>query len=90
MKIDEDLQVDLNIIPTQMFWKKIVTSNGEFTLLIVTTTVGSWGFFMPRRMVLDLEKGMHEMASELQVVHTMPTAPVIRVPDPRHPNGRRT
>jgi hypothetical protein len=84
MKIPEEMQMDLNIVPTRMFWTKVQTTQGEFTVLHVTTTVGAWGFFMPPSMVTDLRKGMQDMESSIAVVHQMPT---IRQPIDSGPNG---
>jgi hypothetical protein len=84
MKITEDLQLDLSIVPTRMFWKKVQTNQGEFTILMICTTVGSWGFFMPPKMVTDLREGMQEMESPIEVATQMPT---IRQPLRGGPNG---
>jgi hypothetical protein len=74
VKIGESSQMDIGFVPTLMGWKKVQTAQGEFTLLVVSTPVGSWGFLMPRQMVLDLERGMHEMASTVHVARTVPPA----------------
>jgi hypothetical protein len=84
MKIAENLQYDLSIVPTGMFWKKVKTNEGEFTILIIVTTLGAWGFFMPPKMVTDLRKGMEEMESPIAVAKQMPT---VRRPMGAKPNG---
>ena len=72
MKIGENTQMEIGLVPTSMAWMKVQTSEGEFTLLIVSTPVGTWAFFMPRKMVLDLEQGMHKMASSIEVAREIP------------------
>jgi hypothetical protein len=75
VKIAPELQLDLNIVPTRMFWKKVKTDRGEFTLLLVTTPVGSWGFLMDAPMTTDLRKGMEKMESPLEVATKVPPPP---------------
>jgi len=75
VKISEDIQMDLDIVPTQIKWRKLRTNHGEFTQLIVSTTVGSWCFWMPPAMVKDLRVGMQEMESPLTIAKTVPPSP---------------
>jgi hypothetical protein len=84
MKISEEMQMDLTLIPTRFFWNKVQTNQGEFTVLYVATTVGSWAFFMPPQMVMDLRKGMEQMESPITVAKQMPT---IQQPVRGGPNG---
>jgi hypothetical protein len=74
VKISEDQQMDIGFVPTGMSWRKAHTPQGILTVLLISTPVGSWAFLMPRQMVLDLEEGMHEMASSIEVAKTIPTS----------------
>jgi hypothetical protein len=75
MKIPEGMQYDLQIVPTNMYWKKVRNSQGEFTMLFISTTVGAWAFFMPQQMVTALRKGMQDMESPIEIARTVPRAP---------------
>jgi hypothetical protein len=71
MKIGEEMQMEIGFVPTRMGWTKAQTPEGEFTVLLISTPAGSWAFLMPRQMVLDLEQGMHEMASSIHVAKSI-------------------
>lgn len=72
MKIPMHMQKDLEIVPTDMYWKKLQTPRGTFTVLIVSTTVGTWCFWMPAPMVTALRKGMEEMESAIEIAKVIP------------------
>ena len=75
MKIPQQMQLDLNIVPTRMYWKKFSTNHGEFVLLFVCTPVGEWCFWMNPPMVTALKEGMTEMESPITIAKVLPLGP---------------
>lgn len=79
MKVSEEFQVDLDIVPTTFRWARIETSGGPFILLTCSTPLGTNVYWMPPENAKEVAAGLDELASRrITIAKQLP-------PDGSHP-----